>query len=94
MFGPPGDQKSPLQVKCAVARCDLFNSNRVNITDACKAGITVKELNGGVAAADRFPSCCGSRKNQSSFFSMGDHPRVMGCSSQKRGFLNISVQPY
>lgn len=30
--------------QCAVARCDLFNSNRVNITDACKAGITVAEL--------------------------------------------------
>lgn len=30
--------------QCAVAHCDLFNSNRVNITDACKAGITVAEL--------------------------------------------------
>lgn len=30
--------------QCAIARCDLFNSNRVNITDACKAGITVAEL--------------------------------------------------
>lgn len=29
---------------CAVVRRDLFNSNRVNITDACKAGITVEEL--------------------------------------------------
>lgn len=30
--------------KCDVVHCDLFNSNRVNITDACKAGITVEEL--------------------------------------------------
>lgn len=30
--------------KCAIAHCDLFNSNRVNITGACKAGITVEEL--------------------------------------------------
>lgn len=32
--------------KCAVARCDLFNSNGVNITDACEGGITVLELDG------------------------------------------------
>lgn len=32
--------------KCALVRCDLFNSNRVNITDACKAGITVAKLDG------------------------------------------------
>lgn len=30
--------------KCALVQCDLFNSNRVNITDARKAGITVAKL--------------------------------------------------
>lgn len=28
--------------KCSDAHHDLFNSNRVNITDACKDGITVE----------------------------------------------------
>lgn len=32
--------------KCALVRCDLFNSNRVNITDARKAGVTVAKLDG------------------------------------------------
>lgn len=32
--------------KCALVRRDLFNSNRVNITDARKAGITVAKLDG------------------------------------------------
>lgn len=32
--------------KCAFVRCDLFNCSRVNVTDACKAGITVAKLDG------------------------------------------------
>lgn len=58
--------------KCAVAHHDLFNSNRVNITDACKAGITLQNLD---------DLHCGSRsvsflmrlthKNQSSVVSNG-----------------------
>lgn len=77
--------------KCAVAHCDLFNSNRVNVTDACKAGITVEELedlrcgSGSVSFLLWF-----THKNH--FSVMSDHPQDMGLASQKRGFLNISVQ--
>lgn len=58
--------------KCAVAHCDLFNSNRVNITDACQAGITVAELDvlrhdsGSVSFLLWF-----THKDQSSLFSNG-----------------------
>lgn len=38
--------KAPSLSKCALARCDLFNLNRVNITYACKTGITVAEQGG------------------------------------------------
>lgn len=72
--------------KCAVARCDLFNSNRVNITDACKAGITVEELDdlrrgsGSVSFLLWF-----THKNQSSFFSNGRSSSGCGpCFIEKR----------
>lgn len=58
--------------KCAVAHCDLFNSNRVNIADACQAGITVVELDvlrhdsGSVSFLPQF-----THKDQSSLFSNG-----------------------
>lgn len=73
--------------KWAVAHCDLFNSNRVNITDACKAGITVEELD---------DLCCGSGSLsfllwfthiiRAHFLVMGNHPQDMGSGSQKRRF--------
>lgn len=78
--------------KCAVAQCDLFNSNRVNITDACKAGITVAELDvlrrdsGSVSFLLRFTHTrIGAR-----FSVMDNHPRDV--ASQYRGFLSTSVK--
>lgn len=79
--------------KCAVAHCDLFNSNGVSITDACKTGITVVELDGlrcdggSVSFLLWF-----THKNQSIFSVMGDHPQDVGYGSQNRGFLEISVK--
>lgn len=74
--------------KCAIAHSDLFNSNRVNITDACKDGITVEELD-LCCGSRQLPSCCGSHKNQSQFFSNS-------LSSSEHGMqftvLSISVQ--
>lgn len=74
--------------KCAVAQCDLFNSNRVNITDACKAGITVAELD--VLRRDSGSVSFLLRFTHTSFSVMDNHPRDV--ASQYRGFLNASVK--
>ena len=49
MGGPTGcsahqEIKVSSSSTCAAAHCDLFNSGRVNITDACKAEISAEEL--------------------------------------------------
>lgn len=74
--------------KCAFVRCDLFNSGRVNVTDACKAGITVARLDGHIMTGDPFPSCCGLHTRIGAQFAVmdgnlqdGDHSwGVQSCS--------------
>lgn len=59
------------------SHCDLFNSYRVNITDACKAGITVAELDvlrrdsGSVSFLLRFTHT----RIRARFSVMDNHPR-------------------
>lgn len=72
--------------KCAVAHCDLFNSNRANIADACKAGITVEELDdlhfgrGSVSFLLWFTHT----RIRAYFSVMVDHLQDMGCMVQRK----------
>lgn len=76
--------------KCAVAHHDLFNSSRVNITDACKAGIRVQKLDD--------PHCVGrsisflmrpTRRYQRSVVSEGQSSAGYGPGRRsQKGFLN------
>lgn len=58
--------------QCALLRCDLFNSGRANVTDACKAGITVAKLDGRRRARGSVSFLLWfTHKNQSSICSNG-----------------------